>query len=111
MSYLDLPHFHLCGDFYANPPTINNQALNYDPGTALVLGPRNVPGSVSWDAQGIGVFRMAATVRTVLGADGSAATADGLLGATLASSDSPVAAKLVNLDPQQQNTSVIYGMK
>jgi hypothetical protein len=111
MSYLDLPHFHLCGKFTANPPTINNQALNYDPGTALVLGPRIVPGSVSWDASGIGVFTMAATVRTVLGADGSTVAADGLLGATLASSDAPVAAKLVNLDPQQQNTSVIYGMK
>ena len=111
MSYLDLPHFHLLGRFYANPPTINNQALNYDPATALVLQPRTVPGSVSWDPRGIGVYRMSGTVQTVLGADGSTVADDGLAHATLASTDAPVAAKLVNLDPQQQNTSAVYGME
>ncbi len=111
MSYLDLPHFHLLGRFYANPPTINNQALNYDPATALVLKSRSVPGSVSWDPRGIGVYRMSGAVQTVLAADGSVLSTDGLVGATLASTDAPLAAKLVNLDPQQQNTSAVYGMQ
>jgi hypothetical protein len=41
MSYLDVPRLHFTGTFMANPSTINNDPLNYDPKILNFPNPNN----------------------------------------------------------------------
>lgn len=111
MSYLDLPRFHLSGRFFANPSTINNEAVNYDSGQPLNSGPANQPGAVGWNPPGQALWTLSVAVQTVVGADGApVAGGDALVGGTLSSVDTPYKAKLVDLDPQQQMLSQVWGL-
>jgi hypothetical protein len=111
VSYLDLPRLHLFGRFFANPSTINNQTQNYDPGQVLKNAPGNVIGSTGWNPPGIALFKLDLTVQTALGGDGGAVAAgDALNGARLQSTGKPNHAKIVDLDPDQQNISQVFGL-
>ena len=103
MSYLDLPRVHLYGTFVAAPSTLNNYDDNY------AVDPPN-PITQGWNPQGLASWTMDVAVQTVVGADGGGAPAgDTLAGATLTSVSSPTA-KLVDLDPDQQSVSQVWGL-
>ncbi len=111
MSYLDLPRFHLSGRFFANPSTINNEAVNYGDGQPLNSGPANKPGAVGWNPPGQALWTLSTSVQTVVGPTGvPVASGDALVGGTLVSVDTPYKAKLVDLDPQQQMLSQVWGL-
>jgi len=120
MSYLDPPRFSFSGRFVATPSTINNSTPNYDPDAVYNTNPpsgTNV-NSVSWNPVGWAFFSMTtATVNGACAQLGSPITSgDPIIGATLvsvATSSSapppPQQGRLVDLDPDQQNVSMIVG--
>jgi len=107
VSYLDVPRLHFSGIFIANPSTINNDPANYNP---AVTNP-----SPSWNPNGNHFWQFKnCTVRGAVGATGKllkAATDDPLIGASVASTDSPSPAKLVDLDTDQQGVSEVWGLQ
>ena len=118
MSYLDLPRFHLFGNFFATPSTINNVTPNYDASTTLTnsrTGTNNNPqiplGAVGWDPSGQALFKVDVGVTAVAGADGTLVSSDdALIGARLASAGDRTNGKIVDLDPDQQNISQVFGL-
>jgi hypothetical protein len=108
MSYLGPLRLHFAGTFQAAPSTLNNDPRNYDDAT---FAQGNVePG---WNPFGDADFRLVGcTVRAAFGADGRPVDAnDPVLGCLVADSDRQVAAKLVDLDPEQQFVSQIWGLE
>lgn len=101
MSYLDVPRLHFSGKFQAAPSTINNTPTNFSPDA--------VPPAPDWNPNGSHWFKLACTVRTVVPPEPSTGT-DPLVGMPVASTDSPQVAKLVDLDPEQQMVSTVFGM-
>lgn len=107
MTYLETPRLHFAGSFQAAPSTVNNAVENY-------LGPVTDAG---WNAEGTGVWRPDGCVVTgVCTADTAdpadpddPATSDPVAGAALLGG-AQVSAKLVDLDPEQQLASQIWGL-
>lgn len=105
MSYLSQPRLHFAGVFMTNPSTVNNSACNYDPQVTSPDPSWNPDGPAFWKFQDC-------TVKSVVYADGSTNAADDpIIGASLASTDNPSSAKLVDLDPMQQLVSQIWGLQ
>lgn len=104
MGYLDLPRIHVAGRFFADPSTVNNDALHFDP---------KVENPSPWqDAYGSHYFEFqAATVASALDSRGFPQADDPVVGAAFTSATSPSFPKLVDLDTYQQGTSAIYGLK
>ena len=119
MSYLDLPRIHFGGLFFTNPNTINNAIENYDPSRP--------PDPVFWNPLGVAQLWLAeCSVLSVAGPTGVLVTdpqADPVIGAAV-QSPSPSTpkqlpggkgnydiAKMVDLDPQQQLRSAVYGLR
>ncbi len=104
MSYLDVPRLHFSGAFFADPSTPNNKASNY----AVVT-------DKGWNEKGTHWFYLDnCTVRRVVDASGSAKTtagADPLVGGSVTMTGDPAIAKLVDLDPDWQFSSQIWGAK
>lgn len=133
MSYLDPPRFSFSGQFLATPSTINNSTPNYDPGAVYNNNPpqpqpppppTNV-NSVSWNPSGWAFFQLqSATVNGACAQLGTLITTsdpivgDPIIGASLVSiagSSSappppPQQGRIVDLDPDQQNCSMVVGM-
>jgi hypothetical protein len=107
MSYLDASRVHFSGSFFANPSTINNDLGNY------TLKP---PLDVSWNPEGAALFRfLDCRVSSVVGADGTplaAGAGDPIAQATVSTTLSPpqLVAKIVDLDPDQQSITQLYGV-
>jgi hypothetical protein len=102
VSYLDLPRIHLAGKFFANPSTINNTDANYDPSSSIYP---------SWNPRGLALWKLDVSVQTALGADGKPVEApDTAVGAQLTAIASPNFAKLVDLDPDMQSISQVFGL-
>ncbi|MBV8203331.1 MAG: hypothetical protein JOZ15_22175, partial [Acidobacteria bacterium] len=102
MSYLDRPRLVFAGTFAADPSTVNNDPLNYDPARI-----RKDPG---WNPNGTGQWKfLNCTVTAALQADGSAAAGDPILGAQVLGNPTGSPAKIVDLDPEQQMVSQIWG--
>jgi len=119
VSYLNPLRLHFAGSFEAAVSTVNNDLVHYDnarfkpsyaepaSGTALdqLNGWFNPDGSGDWKLHDC-------TVTSAFLADGSpAAPADPVLACQVADSDGGVAAKLVDLDPEQQLVSQIFGLE
>lgn len=106
MSYLHAPRLNFAGQFFTNPATINNIPANYNP--ANPINPLwNPSGVANWRFQG-------ATVQTVINDNGDllqSGQAGGLVGANVNSVPDPTNAKLVDLDPDQQFISQVFGFK
>ena len=128
MSYLDFPRLHFSGLFLTNPNTINNTTANYTPDVSLTVPPpppnqydMNVAG---WNALGVAQWWLEeCTVLSAVGPEGVEADAsDAVIGA-LVQSPSPSTpmsdgqggfydiAKMVDLDPDQQGRSALYGLR
>lgn len=127
MSYLDFPRLHFSGLFYTGPSTINNTTDNYIPNVPLT-NPPPPPDQYSdvagWNPTGVAQWWLEEC--TVLSAVGTAGTevdaSDTVIGA-LVQSPSPKTpmsdgqggfydiAKMVDLDPDQQGRSALYGVR
>jgi hypothetical protein len=102
MSYLDRPRLVFSGIFAADPSTVNNDPLNYDPARA-----QKDPG---WNPNGTGQWRfLGCTVTAALYSDGTAALDDPIVGARVLNNPKGSPAKIVDLDSEQQMVSQIWG--
>ena len=105
MSYLNPIRLHFAGQFQADVSTVNNTLQNFDNDT-FASDP-----VLSWNPGGGASFRLiGCTVTSVGYADGTTSTSDPIVGMEIAGANSRVAAKLVDLDTQQQGVSQIWGL-
>lgn len=117
MSYLSGPRLVFAGDFQADVSTVNNDVRHYD--TADFEERFQLPreGNIQngwWNPIGSGAYRLVnCRVQGVSRADGTwidDPAKDGAVGLFVANAlDSP-AGKLVDLDPQWQMASMIWGL-
>lgn len=113
MSYLAALRLHFAGQFQAAPSTVNNDPAHFD--NATFKPEYQLPGQTRgwWNPRGNADWRLiGCTVRSAFYGDGTpAATDDPVLGMLVADSDRQVAGKLVDLDPEQQLVSQIFGLE
>jgi len=113
MSYLDVPRMNFSGMFQADVSTINNDVANFDVAT-FDPAQQELGKDGSWNPEGTGSFRLVGC--TISGARlGNRLLAtpqdDPAIGMLLENSGQRVSGKLVDLDPQQQMVSAIWGMQ
>jgi hypothetical protein len=112
MSYLDSPRLIFSGFFQADVSTINNDVTMFDNATfSDVFQQLNYEGS--WNPEGTGIFRLVncqITGAQLAGKQMTGASDDPVIGMALQNADDRVFGKLVDLDPQQQACSEIWGM-
>ncbi len=116
MSYLSSPRMHFAGYFQADVSTINNDVRHFD--SAAFLPKYQLPQHGNemngwWNPEGSGAYRLVQCTITggVLNGNPIAtASDDPAIGMTISGSDGRVSGKLVDLDPQQQMVSQIWGM-
>ncbi|HZL56631.1 MAG TPA: ferritin-like protein [Bryobacteraceae bacterium] len=115
MSYLLPPRLHFAGRFQADVSTVNNNPLNFDARTFRANFGTPSPGRGSWNPGGTGAWRLSeCTVQRVVYRDGSTGdhhVTDPVVGAAIANAPDRVAGKIVDLDPQQQMVSEIWGFQ
>jgi hypothetical protein len=117
MSYLDSPRVHFSGYFQADTSTVNNDVRYYDnagfqPKYQEFHPANEVSGA--WNPEGTGVFRMVSCRVTGAQLDGRLLTTpdeDPVIGMGLENAAARVSGKLVDLDPQQQLVSEIWGLQ
>lgn len=112
MSYLDSPRIHFRGWFQADVSTINND-VRFFQNDSFVPDYQQLNSNGSWNPQGTGVFRILDCSVTGGFLNGRALTSssdDAVIGLTLQNADDRAPGKLVDLDPQQQMVSQIWGM-
>jgi hypothetical protein len=117
MSYLHPIRLHFAGRFRADVATVNNRAAHYNddaftPALQLPFSGANEP--TNWQPAGTGTWRLLdCSVTRTCRADGSFATTpaeDGTVGLSVRDAGDRVSAKIVDLDPQQQGVSTIFGL-
>ncbi|HVK54527.1 MAG TPA: hypothetical protein VM532_05795 [Burkholderiales bacterium] len=116
MSYLDTPRLHFTGFFQADVSTINNDVRYYDNSAFQEEYQKlSLTGDDGgWNPEGTGIFRlMSCQVTGAQLGDQQITTAeqDPVIGMLIENADSRVSGKLVDLDPQQQMVSQIWGMQ
>ena len=108
MSYLAPLRIHFAGQFQAAPSTINNSAANYRIAQTGPTGERGCgtpAAAATWRLVGC-------AVTSAFGPGGTpAAVDDPVRRLVVADSDRQAPAKLVDLDPQQQLASTIWGLE
>lgn len=115
MSYLDSPRIVFTGGFQADPSTVNNDVRYFKNDTfqkkyqdLSVQG-----GNGGWNPEGTGIFRLiGCRIRGAqLGSQHITLPAqDPIIGMAIENADNRVFGKIVDLDPQQQMVSQIWGM-
>ncbi|HEX2641463.1 MAG TPA: hypothetical protein VHU81_00615 [Thermoanaerobaculia bacterium] len=116
MSYLSTPRLSFNGYFQADVSTINNDVRFYDSEKFKpqyqMSSSTGVSPNGGWAPEGTGVFRLVGCRITGGWLDGAPVKLgeDPAIGLALEDSDQRVAGKLVDLDPQQQAVSEIWGM-
>ncbi len=121
MSYLASPRIHFAGRFQADTSTVNNDVRHYyaahfreefqDP--MLYKDGQVVKYNGYWNPEGAGAFRLLKCKVTSAVLNGSRLTTtdqDPILGLLIGGSDNRVASKIVDLDPQQQTVSQLWGL-
>ena len=113
MSYLDVPRLAFAGFFQADVSTINNGVGNFD-NAAFKPEFQQLGFDGSWNPEGTAIFRLVEC--TITGAHlGNQQIVDpaqdAVIGMALENADERVFGKLVDLDPQQQMVSQIWGMR
>ena len=115
MSYLDPPRLHFAGTFAATISTVNNDPTHFDNATfrPAYQQPQDASGLNGWfNPRGDGDWRlMGCKVTSAVAQDGSPVTDDPVLGCLVADSDRLPPAKIVDLDPEQQLVSTIWGLE
>jgi hypothetical protein len=118
MSYLDPPRLHFAGKFAATISTVNNDPTHFDNATFKPNFQERMTGNApdqlnGWfNPRGDGDWRlMGCTVTSAVSASGAAVAGDPVLTYLVADSDRLPPAKLVDLDPEQQLVSTIWGLE
>jgi hypothetical protein len=124
MSYLDLPRLHFSGLFYTGPSTINNDIQNYTPSVPLENAQGQFLPNAVWNPLGVAQWWLEeCSVLSAVGPNGAEVDAsDAVLGSlvTTPSPKTPISdgnggfydiAKMVDLDPDQQGRSALYGVR
>jgi hypothetical protein len=117
MSYLQFPRLIFSGQFQADPSTINNDPEHFD--TTRFQPNYEIPGKGAtngwWNPKGTGAWRFRdCKVEQVEYLDGShcdIAGVDPVVGMPINSAVDRVEGKLVDLDPEQQMVSAIWGFQ
>jgi hypothetical protein len=119
MSYLNATRLVFHGTFQADVSTVNNDVRHYDNASweARFQDFQKPDGTEDgwWNPIGSGAFRLiGCRVSSVHYKDGTSATSaeqDPAVGLTIGGANERVAAKLVDLDPQWQLASQIWGLE
>jgi len=107
MSYLDSPRLHFRGWFQADVSTINNDVRFYQ-NASFVPDYQQLNQNGSWNPEGTGVFRLLDCAATGAVWNGNQTDVSGI---TIQNALHRAPGKLVDLDPQQQMVSQIWGMQ
>jgi hypothetical protein len=116
MSYLNPTRVHFAGQFRADVSTVNNDDQHFD-SAAFTPNDQDYGEQSSngwWQPSGTGAWRLCGCVITAAAWDGKFATtsaADPVVGLPLKNSSDRVDAKIVDLDPDQQMVSMIFGLE
>jgi hypothetical protein len=112
VSYLGLPRLHFAGRFQADPSTVNNDPSNY---VEAADDPEALSSAGGWNPNGTGAWRLAGCrVTSVVHADGTWCDdphSDAAIGLKVANGERRVEAKIVDLDPDQQGVSELWGFE
>ena len=117
MSYLGYPRLHFSGTFQADPSTVNNDPYHFNVAQFRPGWDEPGPGATKgwWNPGGTGAWRLKdCTVRSVVYADGTSTAdplRDSIVGRAVNSATERVAAKMVDLDSEQQMVSQIWGLQ
>ncbi|HEY3568237.1 MAG TPA: ferritin-like protein [Thermoanaerobaculia bacterium] len=117
MSYLDVPRLVFAGRFQADPSTVNNDPEHFDSVDFRSNYQMSGAGATNgwWNPRGTGGWRLFdCTVRAVAYEDGTWCddpSSDPVVGLSVTGADARVEAKLVDLDPEQQMVSEIWGLQ
>src|SRR5271166_2592123 len=115
MSYLNPLRLHFFGKFQAAVSTVNNDPTHFDNATFKKEYQERGEGATKgwWNPRGDANWRMIGCKISSawLGIGEPAAHDDPVLSCSIADSDLTVAAKLVDLDSEQQGVSEIWGLK
>ncbi|WP_375414594.1 hypothetical protein [uncultured Bradyrhizobium sp.] len=112
MSYLDVPRLAFAGYFQADVSTINNVVRYYD-NEAFKPQYQHISADGKdggWNPEGTGIFRLMDCRITGAQLKDASAAADPVIGMALENANDRVFGKIVDLDPQQQMVSEIWGM-
>src|SRR5438552_3258574 len=111
VTYLGFSRLHFSGRFQADPSTVNNEAINFD----MSIADSAVAAAGGWNPEGTGAWRFVdCAVRSVGYRDGTTCedpNVDPIVGMPVNDADDRVAGKIVDLDPQQQLVSEIWGFE
>ena len=116
MSYLTYPRLHFSGKFQADPSTVNNNPDNFsaDQFQADYTKLTDKDGD-AWNPKGTGSWRFQECIVTAVEySDGTSCKdpkTEPVIGMSIANINSKVAAKIVDLDTQQQMVSEIWGFQ
>jgi hypothetical protein len=118
VTYLGYPRLHFAGRFQADPSTVNNDPAHFDNDRFVARFQKrqtlNAPNGW-WNPQGSGAWHLHdCRVTSVLYDDGtvvSSPEADPIVGGALVDANDRVSAKIVDLDPQWQMVSQIWGLR
>jgi hypothetical protein len=117
MSYLNTLRLHFAGQFQCNVSTVNNDPGHYDnsifqPSYQTLQGPNMNPPNGWFNPQGDAAFRLlGCTITAAWTPDGAVPSSDPVTGYIVADADDRVPAKMVDLDPEQQLVSEIWGLQ
>jgi hypothetical protein len=115
VSYLDPPRLHFAGRFQAAISTVNNDPTHFDNATFKpeYQERMNRTGLNGWfNPRGDADWRLiGCRVTSAVGSNGAPVTGDPVLECLVADSDRLPPAKLVDLDPEQQLVSTIWGLE
>jgi hypothetical protein len=117
MSYLDACRLIFSGDFQADVSTVNNDVRHYDSATFESRFQQTSEGLIEngwWNPTGSHAFRLIdCRIRAVAYGDDTTATRpdqDAAIGLVVGGSRDRVSGKLVDVDPQWQMASEIWGL-
>jgi hypothetical protein len=115
MSYLNSVRLVFSGQFQADPSTVNNEVRHFDNEYFVPKYQDYGMDGGWWNPNGSGAFRLIECfVRAVHYADGTSTddpAKDPLVGMRILDANSRSAAKIVDIDPQWQLASQIWGMQ
>ena len=116
MSYLDIPRLVFTGGFQADVSTVNNDVRYFDNATfqKKYQDISTTGDDGGWNPVGTGIFRFDGCRITGARLGNQhivSAAQDPIIGMALENADDRVFGKLVDLDPQQQMVSQIWGMQ
>ena len=115
MSYITIPRLVFSGNFQADVSTVNNDVRHYDNATfeARFQQPQNQQAMNGWyNPDGTGNFRLfSLQVRQALSECGADPSQDPATGLFVNAQSERSSCKIVDLDPQMQAVSMLFGLR